>query len=69
MCRIQKSIIVKYRVFQREWTNFELLSWPYYMQVFAETIFNMKGIVWHFMANFYEPKHIAWNLYFLCVSP
>jgi len=44
-----------YRVFKKEWTDFELLSWPYYMQVFAETTFNVKGIVWHFMANFYEP--------------
>jgi len=26
-------------------TDFELLSWPYYMQVFAKTTFNVRGIV------------------------
>jgi len=31
-------------VFQK-WTDFELLSWPYYMQVFAERTFNVNDIV------------------------
>jgi len=34
-----------YKVFQKEWTGFKLLSWPYYMQAFAETTFNENGIV------------------------
>jgi len=66
-----------YRVFQKEWTDFELLSWSYYMQGFAKTTFNVRGIIWHFMSNFYKPinfsqkkryfKHIARNLHFLCL--
>jgi len=52
---LRQSETWKYKVFQKEWTDFELLSWPYYMQVFAETTFNVKDIVRHFMPNLYEP--------------
>jgi len=41
------------------WIDFELLSWPYYMQVFAETTFNVKDIAWHYMPNFYESINIS----------
>jgi len=40
-----------YRVFQKERTDFELFSWTYYMHV--------RGIVWHFMPNFYEPINFS----------
>jgi len=68
----------EYRMFQKEWTDFELLSWSFYMQVFAKTTFLCEEYSMIFYAQLLQPinfsqnkkryfKHIARNSHFLCL--